>query len=80
VTLGARIRAARQDLGLSQAEFARRLRVGPNEPYRWETDRHAPRVRQLQKIAAVTGRPAGWFIDGDSLDVRPGRALEEVPK
>jgi transcriptional regulator with XRE-family HTH domain len=54
--------------------------VGPNEPYRWETDRHAPRVRQLQKIAAVTGRPAGWFIDGDSLDVRPGRALEEVPK
>jgi transcriptional regulator with XRE-family HTH domain len=49
--IGRRIRAVREDLGMPQAELARRAGVASNTIYLIETDRRRPSVGLLEKIA-----------------------------
>jgi DNA-binding transcriptional regulator YiaG len=48
---GDRILALRRALGLSQAEFARRLGVRQQTVSEWETGRYAPRGASLRVLA-----------------------------
>src|SRR5829696_3808191 len=49
--IGRRIREVREDLGMPQAELARRAGVASNTIYLIETDRRRPSVGLLEKIA-----------------------------
>jgi transcriptional regulator with XRE-family HTH domain len=51
MNIGRRIRAVREDLGMPQAELARRAGVASNTIYLIETDRRRPSVGLLEKIA-----------------------------
>jgi transcriptional regulator with XRE-family HTH domain len=52
--------------GLSQAEFARRIRYPEATVSRWVAGRMVPRRLAMREIEAATGgavTPASWFLD-----------------
>ena len=60
--VGALIRARRQELGLKQPEFARRVGVSRNAVSNWETgrtspQRHAGKVEAVLRISLAGGGP-----------------------
>lgn len=61
MTIGDRIRSARLAAGLSQRDLANAIGVSHGIVGQWETDRKAPGIESLRKIAAVT------FTDPSSL-------------
>lgn len=64
-TLGTRIRARRQEIGLSASALARRAGVTRDTLHAWETDQSEPRANKLQMLAGVLGTNVGWLIEGD---------------
>jgi transcriptional regulator with XRE-family HTH domain len=64
-TLGSRIKARRQELGLSASALARRAGVTRDTLHAWETDQSEPRANKLQMLAGVLGATVGWLIEGD---------------
>lgn len=64
-TLGTRIRARRQELGLSASALARRAGVTRDTLHAWETDQSEPRANKLQMLAGVLGATVGWLIEGE---------------
>lgn len=60
-TLGQRIRAAREEAGLTQEDVARAIGVTAQTPSRWERDTSVPRVRQLRALAGLFEKPADHF-------------------
>lgn len=60
-SLGERIRKAREDQGLSQAEFAIRLGVDRKTVSNWEGSRNQPRYGDLMLIASVTDVNLPWL-------------------
>ena len=74
VSIGRKIRSARQRLGLSQAEFARRIDTSEKTLSSWERGAYLVDVIMLNKIASVCGMtlndftdtsPSGMAIDND---------------
>jgi transcriptional regulator with XRE-family HTH domain len=55
VTVGDRIKAARERKVWGQAELARAVGITPNSLYRIENGMHAPRPATIRKIAEVLG-------------------------
>ncbi|MGB7294228.1 MAG: helix-turn-helix domain-containing protein, partial [Candidatus Aminicenantales bacterium] len=84
--LGARIRKARAELGLSQAAFARALGFSSEFISLLETDKRAPSLATLNKIAAFLKKDIRSFLEekegafnillrGDASDLKaPGPA------
>lgn len=65
--LGARIRRARRQAGLSQAQLAERTGVKhPQSVSRWERGMQLPGLERVETIAAVTKKPLGFFLEQDS--------------
>jgi transcriptional regulator with XRE-family HTH domain len=63
--IGARIRQAREAIGLGNAsEFGRRVGVTPTTVYRWERGAVVPDVFNLCDIATVTRTTMEWIISG----------------
>jgi transcriptional regulator with XRE-family HTH domain len=62
--LGRRIKAARDQAGLQQAELARRCEVIPTTVWRWEVGRAEPSLSMLRTIARETGTDLGWLAGG----------------
>jgi transcriptional regulator with XRE-family HTH domain len=58
-------REALQEHGrpVSQERFAELIGVSRRSPGRWENREAEPRMAQLVRIAAVTGKPIGFFFD-----------------
>ena len=54
-TLGEHIKKRRLELGLTQAEAARRLKVNPWTVLNWETGRSEPPIRSMPAILAFLG-------------------------
>lgn len=64
LTLGARIREARREAGYRNVEsLAVHLNVGQRTVQRWETDQSEPSISRLREIAALTGKPLGYFLE-----------------
>lgn len=64
---GARVRAARASMGLTQAELASLMPwVGAtdNSVHTWEAGRSYPRTEHLPGLARVLGRSVDWLITG----------------
>ncbi len=64
LSLGARLRLARLQAGLTTAELARRLGVARETVSAWEHGRQEPKASYLRAIAEVTGSSADWILFG----------------
>ncbi|WP_316013079.1 helix-turn-helix transcriptional regulator [Roseobacter sp. HKCCA0434] len=63
-TFGDRLAAAREALGMTQNELARRLGVKPATIVNWEDDRAEPRANRLSMLAGILGVTLKWLISG----------------
>ena len=66
VSIGKKIRAARLRLGLSQAEFARRIGTSEKTLSSWERGAYLVDVIMLNTIAKETGMTLNDFTDNPS--------------
>ena len=65
-TFGERLRKARREVGLNQADMAKRLGVKTATLGAWETGRNKPDVATLApRLEDVTGIPRVWFLGWD---------------
>jgi transcriptional regulator with XRE-family HTH domain len=64
--LGARIRAARAELGWKQKHLAAEVRVEPITVSRWERGATTPDLETLRVVAGATGKPLAYFVTGDA--------------
>ncbi|MDQ0324864.1 transcriptional regulator with XRE-family HTH domain [Rhodopseudomonas julia] len=63
-TLGGRIVRAREAIGLSTAQLARRLGVKTSTLSQWENDRAEPRANRLNMLAGILGVSPMWLLIG----------------
>lgn len=59
--IGANIRFARSELGLTQAQLAATLSIESTNVSRWERGAVMPSTANLAAVALATGRDIGWF-------------------
>lgn len=79
MTIGARIRKARREAGLSQAQLAELMKVTRSACSQWEQARGtAPRGSRLQRLAALLGVTVEWLATGHD-DSTP-RAAYPTPR
>lgn len=64
-TFGDRLHAAREALGLSQAQLARRLGIKTQTLQSWEEDRSEPRANKLQMVAGLLNVSIIWLMSGE---------------
>ena len=81
--VGRRLREARAAAGLTRQHLAEMLDVHPGSIARWETGGAMPQPFLLEKIAEVTGAPAGWIQYGEPKrrgDVPGGKTRKRTRK
>lgn len=64
-TLGQRIVSAREGMGLTTAQLARRLGVKTATLSGWETGRSEPRANRLATLAAMTNVSLIWLLSAE---------------
>jgi transcriptional regulator with XRE-family HTH domain len=76
-TFGDRVAGAREALGLSQADLARRLGVKLRTVRGWEDDLSEPRANKLQMLAGLLNVSIMWLLngEGDGLDAPAEEAM-----
>lgn len=69
-TFGDRVAGAREALGMTQTELAKRLGVKLRTVRAWEEDLAEPRANKLQMLAGVLNVSMMWLLNGhgDGLD------------
>ena len=69
-TFGDRVAGARDAVGLTQSDLARRLGVKLATVRNWENDLSEPRANKLQMLSGVLGVSLMWLLngEGDGLD------------
>ena len=72
--IGARLRAARESLDISQSEVARRLDVPVVTYGAYERGKTVPSVEMLSRIALILRRPLTYFL---GIGPDPGLSEEE---
>lgn len=63
--MGARIRYARELVGLSQAALADAIGVRPTSVWRFEHDENAPSAESAVLLARALGVTVEWIVMGD---------------
>lgn len=61
--VGARIKEARELLGLSQTALADELGAGERTVQAWERNERTPRLKALLRLSELSGRPVSWFYE-----------------
>ncbi len=64
-TLGDRLAGAREDLGMTTEELARRLGVKHRTLLNWEEDLSEPRANKLQMVSGVLNVSVMWLLNGE---------------
>ncbi|MDU8943900.1 helix-turn-helix domain-containing protein [Ovoidimarina sediminis] len=64
-TFGDRVAAAREALGMTDEELARRLGVRLKTVQGWEQDTAEPRANKLQLLAGVLNVSIRWLLTGE---------------
>jgi transcriptional regulator with XRE-family HTH domain len=72
--IGARIRAARVALGLSQSSIGEALDLTYQQVQKYERGSNRLSVGTLQRIAEKLGMPASVFLDPEHRDIHDSRA------
>jgi transcriptional regulator with XRE-family HTH domain len=78
----ARLREAREALGLSRSKFSRRVGVTPTAVWNWEEANARPKPQALTKIAAVLGVSESYLTHGtesSEASAPETRASEMLP-
>lgn len=65
MTLGEKIRAARQKAGMTQNELAKRVHVSRQAITKWETDSGMPDIDNLKALAALFDISVDYLVAGD---------------
>ncbi len=78
-TFGDRLAAARDVLGMSDAELARRIGVKLKTVRNWEQDVAEPRANKLNRLAGVLNVSFRWLLtgEGDGVDAPGAPAITE---
>jgi transcriptional regulator with XRE-family HTH domain len=76
--VGARIREARQALGLSQVELAERVRVSQPTIAHWEQGTHTPRQLALARLADALGVSRTWLMTGPAEPIARSQELQKT--
>lgn len=61
--IGARVKEAREALGLSQVALAEHLDAGERTVQAWERNERTPRLDSLMRISSLSGHPVSWFYE-----------------
>ncbi len=84
-TFGDRVAWAREALGLTQSDLARRLGVKLKTLEGWESDTAEPRANRLQMLAGLLNVSISWLLTGEGdgpdpadIDMPFDRSLEHV--
>ena len=77
-TLGGRIRRAREAVGLSGAQLARRLGVKTETVTGWETGRSEPRANRLTMLAGFLAVSPTWLLHGVGESPTDGQLSSEI--
>ncbi|MEM9434572.1 MAG: helix-turn-helix domain-containing protein [Pseudomonadota bacterium] len=75
-TFGDRLHAAREALGLSDKDLARKLGVKLKTVQAWEDDLSEPRANKLQMMAGLLNVSIVWLLNGEGEG--PDGAEEQV--
>ncbi len=67
MTIGSRIKSAREAAGLTQQQLADAVHAGGGQRQvsNWEVDLRTPRREKLVEIAEALGVKASWLMFGD---------------
>lgn len=68
-TLGKRIKAARQEMGLTQTQLAYRMEISAQSISAFESGRIPPSLSYLKKIAQFTHKPLYFFTGQKTQEV-----------
>jgi len=68
-TFGDRVAAAREKIGLSQGDLARRLGVKDKTILAWENDVSEPRANKLSMMSGVLNVSMRWLLTGEGEEV-----------
>ena len=60
-----RLRAARNETGMTQRDFADKLGIGLRTLRRFESGRSVPKLLDLKRICQVTGKPFDYFLSSE---------------
>ena len=71
MSFSTRLRKARKEARLSQADLGRAIGVSGQSVKEWEAGRSSPQFDRLSEIATATGKPLAWFflMDNDQSEV-----------
>ena len=67
-TFGDRVVAAREAVGLTAEELARRMGIQLRTVEAWEADRIEPRANRLQMMAGILNVSLRWLLTGEGTD------------
>lgn len=76
--IGARIRAARKEKGLTQEELGVKLGVSGSMIAQYETSKRKPKYETVERIAVVLGVDDNWLRNGKTLEQRDQELKNEV--
>lgn len=78
-TFGDRVAGAREALGMSQPDLAKRLGVKLKTVRGWENDLSEPRANKLQMLSGLLGVSLTWLLNGEGDGVSAPDDAETVP-
>jgi transcriptional regulator with XRE-family HTH domain len=70
--IGERLRAYREAIGLSQAEFARMAGVSPQALNNWERGRQRPDLDSGIALCLAHNMPMDWTYFGKAAEIKDG--------
>jgi len=78
-TFGDRMAGAREALGLSQSDLARKLGVKAKTVLAWEEDLAEPRANRLQMMAGILNVSIMWLLTGEGDGLDGPQSAAELP-
>ncbi|MCK8482497.1 helix-turn-helix domain-containing protein [Aliiroseovarius sp. S2029] len=80
-TFGDRLAGAREAIGLSQDDLARRIGVKVKTLRGWEDDLNEPRANKLQMLSGILNVSLRWLLTGEGDGVaEPTGNLDDLPE
>ncbi len=68
-TFGDRLAAAREHLGMTEEDVARRLGVKSDTVRKWEGDLAEPRANKLQMLSGILNVSLRWLLTGEGAEL-----------
>jgi transcriptional regulator with XRE-family HTH domain len=77
--LGRKIRALREEAGLSLQQLSERASVSPTAIHKIEKNEMVSTIRVMMKIASALGRPVGYFLGEETGNLNFENEVEFTP-